>query len=106
MDTDGKQLVAVDDTRNAVALGSGGSELIITRRNDGVTLTKMLGSREYLRYYRQKPRPTPVHSAIIAALASRYVHGTLFTSYIIKKNIAVSPTTTTHLVSLCIGFGG
>ncbi|KAI3468430.1 hypothetical protein Pfo_025093 [Paulownia fortunei] len=72
VDTDGKQLVAVDDIQNAVTLGGGGSELIITKRNDGATLTKMLGSREYLRYYRQKPRPSPANSAITAALASRY----------------------------------
>ncbi|KAL0287765.1 UNVERIFIED_CONTAM: Cytoplasmic 60S subunit biogenesis factor REI11 [Sesamum angustifolium] len=32
----------------------------------------MLGSREFLRYYRQKPRPTPANNAITAALASRY----------------------------------
>ncbi|KAG8375336.1 hypothetical protein BUALT_Bualt10G0089600 [Buddleja alternifolia] len=72
VDTDGKQLVAANDMQNAVELGSGGSELIITSRNDSRTLTKMLGSREYLRYYRQKPRPTPANSTITAALALRY----------------------------------
>ncbi|PIM99869.1 C2H2-type Zn-finger protein [Handroanthus impetiginosus] len=72
VDADGKQLVAVDDMQNAVELGRGGSELVITRRNDGATVTKMLGSREYLKYYRQKPRPSPSNSAITAALASRY----------------------------------
>ncbi|KAL2544513.1 Zinc finger protein [Forsythia ovata] len=73
VDTDGKQLIAVDDMSNTVELGSGGSELVITRRNDRAISTKMLGSREYLRYYRQKPRPTPANNtAITAALASRY----------------------------------
>ncbi|KAL0324026.1 UNVERIFIED_CONTAM: Cytoplasmic 60S subunit biogenesis factor REI12 [Sesamum calycinum] len=72
VDADGNQLVAVDDTQKAVELGSGGAELIITRQNNGSTLTKMLGSREFLRYYRQKPRPTPANNAITAALASRY----------------------------------
>ncbi|KAH6836384.1 Zinc finger protein 622 [Perilla frutescens var. hirtella] len=72
VDTDGKQLVAVGDVQNGVALGSGGSELVITRQNNGATLTKMLGSRDYLRYYRQKPRPTALHSEITAALAARY----------------------------------
>ncbi|CAA3007192.1 cytoplasmic 60S subunit biogenesis factor REI1 homolog 1 [Olea europaea subsp. europaea] len=73
VDTDGKQLIAVDDTSNTVELGSGGSELVITRRNDGAISTRMLGSREYLRYYRQKLRPTPANNiAIAAALASRY----------------------------------
>lgn len=74
VDTDGKQLVAADDLQNAVTLGSGGAELIITRRNDGAKLTKMLGSREYLRYYRQKPRPSSLHSGITTALAARYVN--------------------------------
>ncbi|KAL8521661.1 hypothetical protein ACS0TY_011974 [Phlomoides rotata] len=72
VDTDGNQLVAADDLQNAVTLGSGGAELIITRRNNGAKLTKMLGSREYLRYYRQKPRPSSLHSGITAALAARY----------------------------------
>ncbi|KAK4389045.1 Cytoplasmic 60S subunit biogenesis factor REI12 [Sesamum angolense] len=72
VDADGNQLVAVDDTQKAVELGSGGAELIITRQNNGSTLTKMLGSREFLRYYRQKPCPTPANNAITAALASRY----------------------------------
>lgn len=73
IDKDGKQLVAANDMSNTVELGSGGSELIITRRSDDGILTRMLGSREYLRYYRQKPRPAPTNGyAITAALASRY----------------------------------
>lgn len=74
VDEEGKQLVAVDDMQKDVELGNGGSELVITRRIGGTTLTKMIGSREFLIYYRQKPRPTPANSAIAAAkLASRYV---------------------------------
>ncbi|XP_051137106.1 cytoplasmic 60S subunit biogenesis factor REI1 homolog 1 isoform X2 [Andrographis paniculata] len=72
VDAEGKQLVTVGDTQNTVELGSGGSELIITRTSDRSTVTKMLGSREFLKYYRQKPRPTPANGAITAALASRY----------------------------------
>lgn len=35
--------------------------------------TRTLGSREYLRYYRQKPRPSPANNiAITAELASRF----------------------------------
>lgn len=74
MDIDGKQLVASGDMNNNVELGCGGSELIITRRTDDGLLTKSLGSREYLRYYRQKPRPSLMNStAITAVLASRFV---------------------------------
>lgn len=73
VDAEGKQLVTADDMSNTVELGSGGSELIITRVTaDGIS-ARALGSREYLRYYRQKPRPSPANAvAITAALASRY----------------------------------
>lgn len=73
VDEEGKQLVAAGDMDNNVEFGSGGSELIITRRSDEGKSTKTLGSREYMRYYRQKPRPSPLNNmAITAALASRY----------------------------------
>ncbi|KAG5244533.1 zinc finger protein [Salix suchowensis] len=70
---DGRQLVASGDMANTAELGSGGSELIITTKSGSKVSSKTLGSREYLRYYRQKPRPSPAnHEAIMAALASRY----------------------------------
>ncbi|KAF5461525.1 hypothetical protein F2P56_017614 [Juglans regia] len=73
VDGDGKQLVASSDMDNTVELGIGGAELIITRRSEKGISTKSIGSREYLRYYRQKPRPSPMNNAAItAALASRY----------------------------------
>ncbi|KAM4086321.1 hypothetical protein ACJW30_10G092400 [Castanea mollissima] len=73
VDEEGKQLVAAGDMDSNVEFGSGGSELIITRRSDEGKSTKTLGSREFMRYYRQKPRPSPLNNmAITAALASRY----------------------------------
>ncbi|BBG95394.1 Zinc finger protein 622, partial [Prunus dulcis] len=45
VDEAGKQLVVSGDMANSVELGSGGSELIITRRSDDGTSTKTLGSR-------------------------------------------------------------
>ncbi|KAF4350768.1 hypothetical protein F8388_000809 [Cannabis sativa] len=70
MDEDGKQLVVSGDT-NAVELA--GPELLITTRSSNGVSSKTLGSRDFLRYYRQKPRPSPMHDkAISAALASRY----------------------------------
>lgn len=67
---DGKQLVASGDM--SVELGMG-EELVITSRSDRGVSTKILGSREYLRYYRQAPHPSPMNgAAIIAALASRF----------------------------------
>lgn len=72
MDEDGKQIVATTDPSNSIELG-GGSELIITKRTDKGISTRTFGSREYLRYYRQKPRPTPANDiAITASLASRF----------------------------------
>ncbi|XXG51597.1 hypothetical protein AAC387_Pa03g0130 [Persea americana] len=72
MDSDGKQLVALDDTNHTVELGSG-SELVIIRKVDRRTSLRILGSREYLRYYRQKPRPSRDRDiALVISLASRY----------------------------------
>uniref|UniRef100_A0A7N0U956 C2H2-type domain-containing protein n=1 Tax=Kalanchoe fedtschenkoi TaxID=63787 RepID=A0A7N0U956_KALFE len=71
-DMGGMQLVAADDVNNDVELGSGGSELIITKRAKDKVSTKTLGSREFMRYYRQKPCPaSPNDSAITIALSSR-----------------------------------
>ncbi|KAI3859493.1 hypothetical protein MKX03_024533 [Papaver bracteatum] len=73
IDEDGKQLVSSDDMSNIVELGSGGSELVITRKTDTKTSVRTLGSREYLRYYRQKPHPSPTRDIALAiSLASRY----------------------------------
>ncbi|KAI3694217.1 hypothetical protein L1987_77179 [Smallanthus sonchifolius] len=71
VDGNGKQLVASGVSGDRIELGSGGSERVITRLTDGVS-TKSFGSREYLRYYRQKPRPSPNSIAITAVLAARY----------------------------------
>lgn len=72
MDEDGKQLVAANDGANSVELGSGAELVIRSRTSHGVS-TKALGSREFLRYYRQKPRPAHASgSAISIALASSY----------------------------------
>ncbi|KAJ4953149.1 hypothetical protein NE237_029981 [Protea cynaroides] len=73
VDGDGKQLVTVDSMENSIELGSGGSELVLTRKTNGGISVKNLGSREFMRYYRQKPRPSPTRDiAIAVALASRY----------------------------------
>ncbi|XVF89486.1 hypothetical protein PTKIN_Ptkin19aG0133800 [Pterospermum kingtungense] len=47
VDESGKQLIAADDMGNSVEL-NGGSELVITRRSGQRTMTRTLGSREYL----------------------------------------------------------
>lgn len=73
MDEDGKQLVAADDPSRSVELGSGGAELIITRKTDNGKSVRIFGSREFLRYYRQKPRPSRDSNIELAiSLASRY----------------------------------
>ncbi|XP_065850557.1 cytoplasmic 60S subunit biogenesis factor REI1 homolog 1 [Euphorbia lathyris] len=73
VDGDGKQLITAGDMANTVELGSAGSELIITTKSDKKISSRTLGSREFLRYYRQKPRPSPANAvAISASLAARY----------------------------------
>ncbi|KAK9099832.1 hypothetical protein Scep_023262 [Stephania cephalantha] len=50
-----------------------GAELVITTKHENGSSIKTLGSREFLRYYRQKPRPSPSKDIPLAvALASRY----------------------------------
>ncbi|KNA13208.1 hypothetical protein SOVF_118260 [Spinacia oleracea] len=73
MDVDGKQLIAVDDEADSIELGSAGAELVIKSKTDSGVSAKILGSREFLRYYKQKPRPAPANDmAITMALAARY----------------------------------
>ncbi|CAA6662315.1 unnamed protein product [Spirodela intermedia] len=70
---DGSQLVVADDENQNVELGYGGSELIITKRSENGVSVKTFGSREFLRYYRQKPRPSVSRDVALAiSLASRY----------------------------------
>lgn len=71
MDEDGKQLITANDGANSVEFGSGGCELIIKSRTDKGVSAKTLGSREFLRYYKQKPAPAAANNMAIA-LASRY----------------------------------
>ncbi|CAN1185095.1 Cytoplasmic 60S subunit biogenesis factor REI1 homolog 1 [Linum perenne] len=72
VDEEGKQLVASGEEGSTLDLGGSGSELIITTRGDGKIASKTLGSREFLRYYRQKPRPPANDIGISATLAARY----------------------------------
>ncbi|CAN0860112.1 Cytoplasmic 60S subunit biogenesis factor REI1 homolog 1 [Linum grandiflorum] len=73
VDEDGKQLVASgEEGSTTLDLGGGGSELIITTRSDGKVASKTLGSREFLRYYRQKLRPAANDISASATLAARY----------------------------------
>ncbi|CAN6448159.1 unnamed protein product [Victoria cruziana] len=66
MDENGKQLMAVDES-NDVELGCGG-ELMITRETGSGVSTKIIGARQFARYYRQKPRSTPVEEEDEGAL--------------------------------------
>ncbi|KAJ6806118.1 cytoplasmic 60S subunit biogenesis factor REI1-like protein 1 [Iris pallida] len=70
VDGDGNQLVTSEDTGD-FELGTAGAELIITRKTDSGTTVRTIGSREFLRYYRQKPRPSAANE-IAVSLASRY----------------------------------
>ncbi|XP_052158876.1 cytoplasmic 60S subunit biogenesis factor REI1 homolog 1-like [Oryza glaberrima] len=71
-DVEGKELVAADDKDN-IELGSGGAELVITNKSEKGTRVRTLGSREFIRYYRQKPRPSvATDRALALSLASSY----------------------------------
>ncbi|KAH9297570.1 hypothetical protein KI387_029252 [Taxus chinensis] len=74
VDESGMQIVATEETFDAnIELGFGGAELVIKTTSGNGTSSKMLGSREFLRYYRQKPRPTTERdTALSKALISRY----------------------------------
>jgi pre-60S factor REI1 len=73
VDVEGKQLVAADDANSNFELGSGGSELVITNKSEKGTRVRTLGSREFIRYYRQKPRPSvATDRALALSLASSY----------------------------------
>ncbi|TVU08642.1 hypothetical protein EJB05_42053 [Eragrostis curvula] len=72
VDVEGKQLIAANDNNN-IELGSGGSELVITNKSEKGTRVRTLGSREFIRYYRQKPRPSiATDRALALSLASSY----------------------------------
>lgn len=72
VDVEGKQLVAADDMDNSIELGGGGSELVITSKSEKGRRVTTLGSREFIRYYRQKPRPSvAADRALALSLASR-----------------------------------
>ncbi|XP_066372770.1 cytoplasmic 60S subunit biogenesis factor REI1 homolog 1-like isoform X1 [Miscanthus floridulus] len=72
-DVDGKQLVAAADGNCGIELGIGGSELVITNKSGKGTRVRSLGSREFIRYYRQKPRPSSTtRRALALSMPSRY----------------------------------
>lgn len=74
MDESGTQIVPTEENLDAnIELGFGGAELVIQRKSENGTSCRMLGSREFLRYYRQRPRPTVERDAALShALVSRY----------------------------------
>ncbi|KAL5200004.1 hypothetical protein ABZP36_021207 [Zizania latifolia] len=70
---EGKELVVADGMDNNIELGSGGAELVITNKSEKGTRVRILGSREFIRYYRQKPRPSvATDRALALSLASSY----------------------------------
>ncbi|CAH2061228.1 unnamed protein product [Thlaspi arvense] len=64
------QMVVSGESVNTVEL-FGGSELVITKRAENKVTSRTLGSREFMRYYKQKPPPSS-QKHIVNSLASRY----------------------------------
>ena len=71
-------MVAAADGNCGIELGIGGSELVITNKSGKGTRVRSLGSREFIRYYRQKLRPSSstTRRALALSLPSRYVVNT------------------------------
>lgn len=74
LDESGMQIVLTEENLDTfIELGSGGAELVIQRKSENGTSSKILGSREFLRYYRQRPRPAVERDVSLShALVSRY----------------------------------
>ncbi|XP_018477126.1 cytoplasmic 60S subunit biogenesis factor REI1 homolog 2 [Raphanus sativus] len=64
------QMVVAGETVNTVEL-FGGSELVITKRGENKVTSRTLGSREFMRYYKQKPPPSS-QKHVVNSLAMRY----------------------------------
>ncbi|KAL1194045.1 Cytoplasmic 60S subunit biogenesis factor REI1-like protein 2 [Cardamine amara subsp. amara] len=64
------QMVVSGESANTVEL-FGGSELVITKRTENKVVSRTLGSREFMRYYKQKPPPSS-QKHIVNSLTSRY----------------------------------
>ncbi|CAN7136881.1 unnamed protein product [Brassica rapa subsp. narinosa] len=64
------QMVVAGESANTVEL-FGGLELVITKREDNKVTSRTLGSREFMRYYKQKPPPSS-QKHIVNSLANRY----------------------------------
>lgn len=90
VDSEGRELVLADDFQNSIQFSTGG-ELIIARRGKKGISNRILGSREFLRYYRQKPRPTSANDvAIVSALAARFESRTSHIIYIYRNTYIIS----------------
>lgn len=62
-----------ESTTVPVALTKGGAELLIKHDTGTKERVKIIGSRKFLRYYKQKRRPSNAHdSALVNALVTRY----------------------------------
>lgn len=74
------QLVSAEEpTAIPVSLTTGGAELLIKHDTGKKQCVKTIGSREFLKYYKQKPRPSEMHDgALVNALVTRYCLDTHF----------------------------
>ncbi|KAJ7546315.1 hypothetical protein O6H91_08G035400 [Diphasiastrum complanatum] len=69
---DGSQVMAIDHLKAPIDFGTGGFELIVKGGSeDGIV--KTIGTREFSRYYRQRPKPADLRDGILVnALVARY----------------------------------
>ncbi|KAG2323574.1 hypothetical protein Bca4012_059052 [Brassica carinata] len=69
------QMVVAGESANTVELFAG-SELVITKRGENKVMSRTLGSREFMRYYKQKPPPSS-QKHIVNSLATRITQSDL-----------------------------
>ena len=69
-------------------LGLGGSELVIKRKSkDGTSESnKIIGSRQFLRYYHQKPRPTAERDDALSAALVNSRHRSMCLQGVLTKD--------------------
>lgn len=61
-----------DEPSSHLALHPAGLGLIVRSTTDGDAASKVIGSREFARFYKQRPRPSAANQSLMLSVVSRY----------------------------------